>query len=241
MRGCALVTGGSRGIGAAISLRLAAAGYDICINYHHSRDGAEEVRRGVEGFGRRAMIFQADVSQPLQVKEMVEKVVDFFGGIEVVVNNAGILSRRTLTEELDEGEWDRMLAVNLKGAFLVAHFAIPYLKEARQASIVNISSIAGKMGGVVGVHYAASKAGLIGLTMALASELAPYAITCNAVAPGPVDTELIDPNLKEKLKGLCPLKRIARPEEIAACVLFLIENRYITGEVIDVNGGRYMD
>jgi len=241
MRRCAIVTGGSGGIGEAISLRLAMAGYDICINYHSSPQRAEGVKRRVEELGRRAITFQADVSQPSQVEEMVQRVVDTLGGIDVLVNNAGILSRQMVTEDLEEREWDRVLAVNLKGAFLCSRSAIPHLKKAPQASIVNISSIAGKMGGVVGVHYAASKAGLIGLTMALASELAPYKITCNAVAPGPVDTELIDDQLKERLRGLTPLNRIARPEEIASSVLFLIENRYITGETIDVNGGRYMD
>ncbi len=241
MGGCAIVTGGSGGIGEAISLRLAEAGFDVCINYHNSPERAERVKKGVEGLGRRAITFRADVSKFSEVGEMVQETADAFDGIDVLVNNAGILSQQTVTEDLDEAEWDRVLAVNLKGPFLCARFAIPYLKKAHQASIVNISSIAGKMGGVVGVHYAASKAGLIGLTMALASELAPYDITCNAVAPGPVDTALIDAQLKERLKGLTPLKRIARPEEIASSVLFLIENRYITGETIDVNGGRYMD
>jgi 3-oxoacyl-[acyl-carrier protein] reductase len=238
---CAVVTGGSGGIGEAISLKLAEAGFDICINYHNTPERAERVKKEVERIGRRAITFKADVSRSPEVKEMVKGATDAFGGIEVLVNNAGILSQQTVTEDLSEKEWDRMLAVNLKGPFLCSRFAIPYLKKAHRASIVNISSIAGKMGGVVGVHYAASKAGLIGFTMALASELAPYNITCNAVAPGPVDTALIDASLKEKLKGLTPLNRIAKPEEIAFSVLFLIENRYITGETIDVNGGRYMD
>lgn len=241
MKGCAIVTGGSGGIGEAISQKLAQAGFDICINYHNSPERAERRKKRIEDMGRRAITFRADVSQSSEVEEMIKGAAEVFGGIEVLVNNAGILSQQTVTEDLSEDEWDRMLTINLKGPFLCSRLAIPYLKKANQASIVNISSIAGKMGGVVGVHYAASKAGLIGFTMALASELAPYKITCNAVAPGPVDTGLIDAQLKEKLMGLTPLKRIAKPEEVASTVLFLVENRYITGETIDVNGGRYMD
>jgi len=241
MKRRALVTGGSGGIGRAICLKLAEAGFNICINYHNSLERAERVKEVVIKLGQKAITLKADVSKSSEVEEMVRGAADALGGIEVLVNNAGVLTPRAVTEDLSEAEWDRMLGVNLKGAFLCSRFAIPYLKKANQASIVNISSIAGKMGGVVGVHYAASKAGLIGFTMALASELAPYNITCNAIAPGPVDTELIDADLKEKLRRLTPLNRIARPEEIASCVLFLTENRYITGETIDVNGGRYMD
>ena len=162
-------------------------------------------------------------------------------GIDVLVNNAGILPNPRKIEEISDQEWERIIGINLKGAFYCSRAVVPYMKKQRSGNIVNISSVAGKEGGTVGAHYAASKAGMIGLTKALAKELAQYNIRVNAVAPGPVDTEFLPEDLKAKLSKLSLLGRIAKPEEVAHAVLFLIENEHITGETINVNGGRYMD
>jgi len=175
-----------------------------------------------------------------EVEAMVETVVRELGGVDILVNNAGVLTIRRSILDVSEEDWERVININLKGVFNCCKAVVKYM-IGKGGKIVNISSIAGKMGGTVGVHYAASKAGVIGLTMALASELAPYGITVNAVAPGAVDTEFIPEELKEELAKRVPLGRIAHPEEVSSTVVFLLENDHITGETINVNGGRYMD
>lgn len=235
----ALVTGGNRGIGRAISIALAEKGADVAVNYRRNRESAEEVVDLLIALGVRAMAIQADVSDYGQVEAMVDAVVKSFGRLDILVNNAGITGEHVKLREIPLEEWDRILDVNLKGVFNCCKAAEPFLRQAK-GKIVNMSSVAGKMGGTIGSHYAASKAGIIGLTFALASELAPD-VMVNAVAPGPVDTDLISPEVKRRLASIIPLGRIATPKEIAHAVIFLLENDYVTGEVVDVNAGRYMD
>jgi len=233
----ALVTGAGRGIGRAIALALAERGVNVAVNYAHSREKADETVELCRARGVDAIAVKADVSNREEVRKMVEEVVDHFGRIDILINNAGILGKALTSMEVTDEEWDEVLGVNLKGAFIVTQEVLRYMKKGK---IVNIASIAGKDGGTVGPHYAASKGGLIALTFNLARHLAPD-ILVNAVAPGPVDTELISPEIKERLRSLSLTGEIAKPEEIAHAVIFLLENDHITGEVIDVNGGRLMD
>ncbi|HIE23539.1 MAG TPA: 3-oxoacyl-ACP reductase FabG [Candidatus Korarchaeota archaeon] len=236
-----LITGGSRGIGRATALSFAREGCDVAVNYLHSANKAREVVEEIESVGRKAIAIRADVSISDDCEMMVEQVVEAFGRIDVLVNNAGVFPRHFKIIEITEEEWDWMLSINLKGTFNVTKLVVPWMIERRFGRIINVASIAGKSGGTVGVAYAASKAGIIGFTRALARELAPYGITVNAVAPGPVDTDFLSPEFKEKAAKLSPQGRIAKPEEIAHTIVFLAENDHITGEVINVNGGRYMD
>jgi len=236
-----LVTGGSRGIGRATALAFARKGCDVVVNYLHSEDRAKEVVEQIESMGRRAVAIRADVSNSMDCKELVERAVEFLERIDILVNNAGVFPKNFRITEISEEEWDWIISVNLKGVFNVTKLVVPGMIERRFGRIISVASIAGKSGGTVGVAYAASKAGIIGFTRALARELAPYGITVNAVAPGPVDTEFLSPEFKEKAAKLSPQGRIARPEEIAHAIVFLAENDHITGEVININGGRYVD
>ena len=235
----AIVTGGSRGIGRAIALEVAKRGANVGINYVTNETKARETLSEIEKFGVKGILLKGDVSRIGDVKNFVKKFVDEFKRIVILINNAGILSKNINFLDVSEEEWDRIIDVNLKGTFLVTKEALPFMPDG--GKIINMSSIAGKMGGTVGAHYAASKAGVIGFTFALASELAKRKITVNAIAPGPVDTELITEEIKERLSKVTPLGRIATPEEIAKAAIFLIENDFVDGEVIDVNGARYMD
>ncbi|WP_297488614.1 3-oxoacyl-ACP reductase family protein [Thermococcus sp.] len=233
----ALVTGSARGIGRAIAIELAKRGANVVINYAHSGEEAKKTEEACRQYGVETLVVKADVSKREEVRAMVERIIERFGRIDVLVNNAGILGKALKPMEVTDEDWDAVLAVNLKGAFIVTQEVLRHMKKGK---IVNIASIAGKDGGTVGPHYAASKGGLIALTFNLARHLAPD-ILVNAVAPGPVDTELISPEIKEKLRKLSLTGEIAKPEEIAHAVIFLLENDHVTGEVVDVNGGRLMD
>ena len=233
----ALVTGAGRGIGRAIAVALAQKGANVAVNYAHSEEKALETVGLCRSHGVDALAVKADVSNRGEVRRMIEEVIDHFGRIDILVNNAGILGKALTPMEVTDEDWDAVLGVNLKGAFIVTQEVLRYMKRGK---IVNIASIAGKDGGTVGPHYAASKGGLIALTFNLARHLAPE-ILVNAVAPGPVDTELISPEIKERLRKLSLTGEIAKPEDIAHTVIFLLENDHITGEVVDVNGGRLMD
>ncbi len=233
----ALITGGDKGIGREISIMIASKGANIAINYHSNEEEAKRTAEKIRSYKRKAKFYRADVAQYDEVKEMVNKIEKDFGKIDILVNNAGIPGENSSLEKITDDEWNRVIEVNLKSMFNCCKAVVPKMKKGK---IVNISSIAGKMGGTIGCHYGASKAGVIGLTFALAAELAPL-ITVNAIAPGPVDTDLISPEKKEELSKLTPFGRIAQPEEIAHTVIYLLENDYVSGEVIDVNAGRYMD
>jgi len=234
-----LITGASRGIGKITAIEAARLGANIGINYHKNKMEAEKVLDVVKSYGVEGVILQGDVSKYEDVKRIVQGFVSKFNKIDVLINNAGISPQYTKILEIPNEEWDLIIDTNLKSVFLMTKESLPFIPDG--GKIINLSSIAGKMGGTIGPHYAASKAGIIGLTFALASELAARKITVNAVAPGPVDTELVSEEVKKKLAELTPLKRIATPHEIAKTIIFIIENDFVDGEVIDVNGGRYMD
>ncbi len=239
----AIVTGSSRGIGAAIAARLADSGYGVCINYLENADRAVDGVRAIEAAGGRAFAFQGDVASYADVERMVAETAQRFGGIQVVVNNAGLSQHRTL-DEMSVDDWDRSLAVNLSAAMFTAKAALAHLRDQPWARIVNICSLRAMTGSNHGSHYAAAKAGIIGLTKSLALELAP-AITVNAVSPGYTRTDMNAASLaknEEKITAGIPAGRVAEPEEIAALVCFLAseEAGYITGETINDNGGIYV-
>jgi len=235
----ALVTGGNKGIGKAIVFALANKGVNVALSFYNEKKKAEETTRKLKKYNIKVVKIQADVRNYNQVKDMMELVKKKLGKVDILVNNAGTPGLNSDIENISIEEWNNVIDVNLTGVFNCCKAAKTELVK-NKGKIVNISSIAGKMGGTIGCHYAASKAGVIGLTFALARELAPQ-VTVNAIAPGPVDTELLPVEIKNKLSKETPFGRIAKPEEIAHTVIYLLENDYVSGEVIDVNAGRYMD
>ncbi|MGA7577076.1 MAG: SDR family NAD(P)-dependent oxidoreductase [Desulfobaccales bacterium] len=234
----ALVTGASRGIGQAAALALAEAGADIAVNYRNREALALETVRSIDRLGRRAIPVRADVSQAAEVADMVAVIEADLGQVDIVVNNAGIVSAKPLPE-ISEADWDEMLAVNLKSAFLVIQRVLPGMRDRRWGRIINLSSGAAQMGGVTGPHYVASKAGLLGLTHSYARLLFQEGITVNAIAPALIETEMVTGNLNVT-PSLIPLGRFGTPDEVAAVVVLLARDGYITGQTINVNGGLYM-
>lgn len=232
----ALVTGGSRGIGEAIATALAAAGADVAINCQSRIEQAERVAQSIRSRGRRAIVVAADVSAGEEVRSMVARVGRELGPVDILINNAGIAPVRGI-EELDEADFDRTIAVNLKSAFLCTQAVLAGMRARRWGRIVNISSAAARGPGIVGVHYNASKAGLEGLTRGYAARLGREGITVNAVAPGPVDTELAEPLKQTDVASRIPLGRFATAAEVAQIVLMVSANPYITGQTIPLNGG----
>ncbi|MGB9779263.1 3-oxoacyl-[acyl-carrier-protein] reductase [Caldanaerobacter sp.] len=240
----AFVTGGSRGIGRAIAVRLAKDGFDVAITYVKDEESAREVVEEIKKHGVNGIALKCDVSHYHEVEKAVEKVVQELGSIDVVVNNAGI-TKDNLILKMEEDEWDSVIDVNLKGAFNVIKFASKYMIKKRKGKIINISSVVGLMGNVGQANYAASKAGLIGLTKSAAKELAARGITVNAVAPGFIETDMtsvLKEEIKEAMIKSIPLKRAGKPEEVAEVVAFLASKAsdYITGQVINVDGGMVM-
>lgn len=241
----ALVTGAQQGIGRAIAVALARDGADVGVNFLDDASAAEGVAGEIRGLGRRAVTVQGDVSQAASVESMVKTVVDALGPPDVLVNNAGVFPRAAFLE-LPEREWDHVLGINLKGSFLCAQAVARALVAAgRPGAIVNISSSAVR-GDPRGVHYSSSKAGVVGLTRAMALALAPHRIRVNAIAPGLTDTAQprygnTEEQIAERAREI-PLGRIAQPEEIAKVAVFLAsaESGWVTGELIHVNGGFYM-
>jgi 3-oxoacyl-[acyl-carrier protein] reductase len=234
----ALVTGGNRGIGAAIATALASAGADVAINYRARSEDAERTCAEIRKLGRRALAIQSDVSQADQVKTMSAQVERELGIVSILVNNAGIM-RPQKPEEITEADWDEHIDVNLKSAFLVTQAELPRMREQHWGRIINISSVAAQTGGVVGPHYAASKAGMLGLTRSYAQVLAKEGITSNAVCPALIDTEMVRSNPRAQ-PSLIPIGRFGAVGEIASVVVMLAENAYITGQTIHANGGWYM-
>jgi len=235
----ALVTGGDKGIGRAIVFALANKGVNVAFSFYSEKEKAEDTVRKLKEHNIKAVMIQADVRNYHQVEDMMEFVKKKLGKIDILVNNAGTPGLNSVIGKISIEDWNNVIGVNLTGVFNCCKAARGELVQ-NNGKIVNISSIAGKMGGTIGCHYAASKAGVIGLTFALARELAPQ-VTVNAIAPGPVDTELLSAEVKNNLSKATPFGRIAQPEEIAHTVIYLLENDYVSGEVIDVNAGRYMD
>ncbi|MFQ5913046.1 MAG: 3-oxoacyl-ACP reductase FabG [Nitrospinota bacterium] len=239
----ALVTGGLRGIGRSIVETLAEEGADVAFTYHSS-SGAQDWVAHLESLGVRALAMPMDVCDPRQVEDGVQRVLRELGGVEILVNNAGITRDGLLVRMKDE-DWDAVQNTNLGGSFRVTRAVARAMIKQRYGRIVNISSAVGEMGNAGQANYAASKAALIGFTKSLARELASRNITVNAVAPGFVETDMtaaLSAEQRKNLLGIIPLGRVGRPEEVARCVLFLgtPEMGYITGQVIHVNGGLYM-
>ncbi|MEJ2684470.1 MAG: 3-oxoacyl-ACP reductase FabG [Candidatus Sulfobium sp.] len=234
----ALVTGASRGIGRAIAIALAREGADMVVNYRTHWNEARELCEAIEGSGRRYIAAEADVSSAAEVSRLVQSAEKKLGHIDILVNNAGIGRHRSV-DEITENDWDETIAVNLKSAFLLTQSVLPHMRAGRWGRIINISSVAAHVGGIVGPHYASSKAGLIGLMHFYASLLAQEGITVNVIAPGPVSTEMAA-EIPGLTRDLVPIGRFGTPEEIADVAVMLACNGYITGQTINVNGGRYM-
>ncbi len=234
----ALVTGASRGIGKAIALALARVGADVAINYRTRQQEAEEVRSQVEACGRRGILVRADVSLGDQVLALVKTVQRNLGDVSILVNNAGV-TRPQAIQEITEKDWDEILAINLKSQFLMIQAVLPGMRHRRWGRIINLSSVAAQLGGVVGPHYAASKAGILGLTHSYASLLAKEGITVNAIAPALIQTEMVGNNPRAN-PSLIPVGRFGTPDEVAPVAVLLASNGYITGQTINVNGGWYM-
>lgn len=234
----ALVTGGSRGIGRAIAEVLARAGADIAINYRSRDDDAEETAAIVRSLGKRAALIKGDVSVGTEVTRLVTAARDALGPIGILVNNAGI-TRPQPIEAITEQDWHELIAANLTSAFLMTQAVLPDMRAAQWGRIINVSSVAAQLGGVVGPHYAASKAGMVGLVHGYATMLAKEGITANAIAPALIRTEMINNNARIR-PDLIPVGRFGEADEVAAAALLLATNSYITGQTINVNGGWYM-
>jgi len=272
----ALVTGGSRGIGKAIALRLAEEGADVAIIYQHTREQAEKVSRLIDqmgtiedlsklsikidqmdsrehakevsnlirSMGRHSCIVQGNVSDIEQVNKMNDEVVKQFGKIDILVNNAGIVRDKSFVKMTPQ-MWNEVLSVNLNGTFYCTKAVIEGMVERKYGRIVNISSVIGRMGNFGQANYAASKAGMVGLTQTLAKEFASKGITVNAIAPGFIETDMAKSVPEETMRKVLekiPLGRLGKPDEVAGTVAYLVsdEGNYITGQVIDINGGLYI-
>jgi len=239
----ALVTGGSRGIGGATSLLLAKAGSDVAINFVRNEKRAAEVKKAIEDLGKKCLAIRADISREEEARGLVEKVMEAWGRIDVVINNAGIWTYGEMGQMTRE-VWRETMRLNLDAVFYIINAVVPHMKKQGGGVIVNVSSTAGVRGEAFHSHYAASKGALHALTKSLAVELAPYGIRINCVAPGWVDTDMCaevfsDPAFRKAVEDSIPLKRIPPPEDIAGPILFLVSDlaRHITGTVLHVNGG----
>ena len=234
----ALVTGGSRGIGAGVAIALARAGAHVAVNYHERANAANGVCGEIIGTGRKAIAIQADVSVSADVTSMVAEIEAHLGGIDILVNNAGIAHPRKL-EDITEAEWDEVLTVNLKSVFLVTQAVVGGMRQRKWGRIINLSSVAAQTGGAVGAHYAASKAGIIGLTHSCASSLIRDGITVNAIAPALIETDMVTNNPNAN-PNLIPMGHFGSVDDVAAVAIMLAMNDYMTGQTVSVNGGWYM-
>jgi len=234
----ALVTGGSRGIGRASALVLAAAGCNVAVNYLRARDEAEALIREIATLGQRAFAIQADVSREADVQQLVRTVEQDLGPIDILVNNAGINPGKPLAE-LTLADWNETITTNLTSSFLVSQAVLSGMRQRQWGRLIFLSSIAAQTGGVIGPHYAASKAGMLGLMHSYANLLAKEGITSNAIAPALIETDMIRNNSRIQ-PTLLPVGRLGTAAEVADAVLLLATNSYITGQTINVNGGWYM-
>lgn len=234
----ALVTGGGRGIGRAISLALARAGCDVAVNYRERQDEAESAAREIAALGRRAVALKADVCHGSESSALVRETESRLGPAGILVNNAGKILIQSI-EQIREEDWNEMLAVNLTSCFLMTQAVLPGMRARRWGRVINISSVAAQAGSIVGVHYAASKAGMLGLTRSYARVLAKEGVTVNAITPALVATEMVRANPVAK-PDMIPIGRFGDVDEVASVAVMLAANGYITGQTINVNGGMYM-
>lgn len=236
-----LVTGGSRGIGAYTALEFAKQGYNVAINYFNSKDKAFDILNKIKEYNVKAMALQADISCMEQVTEMVQQINAELGTIDVLVNNGGIAQQKLFTD-ITQGDWARMLGVNLTGVFNCTQAVLPQMLSNHSGRIINISSMWGQIGGSCEVHYSAAKAGVIGMTKALAKEVAPSGITVNCICPGVIMTDMMTDFDSDTLKELTedtPVGRLGTPQDVAGACLFLASKGadFITGQILGVNGG----
>jgi len=234
----ALITGAGKGIGNSIARTLAQAGATVIINYNTSEQGALDLADEINRSGGKAVAMQADLSNAQEVTSLFSRVRAQIGEVDILVNNAGI-ARPQPAEDIRLDDWSEVLNINLTSAFLTIQAAVPSMKQNHFGRIINISSVAAQTGGIIGPHYAASKAGMLGLTHSYASLLAEYGITVNAIAPALVETDMIKNNEKASADRI-PIKRIGQPDEVADVALLLACNGYVSGQTINVNGGMYM-
>lgn len=240
----ALITGASRGIGKAIAEAFAREGAGVAINYNSNEKAAEGVAINAERAGADSWIYNADISNFDEVSEMKKVIGRYFGKIDILVNNAGI-NIDMLFKKMDYKSWNRVIEVNLNGVFNCTNVFLDHIMQSQHGRIINITSIVGQMGNIGQTNYAASKAGIIGMTKALAKELARKNVTVNAIAPGFIETDMvmgIPEKVKEKILSQVPLGRFGSPEEVARAVIYLAsdEASYITGHVLNINGGMYL-
>lgn len=237
-----VVTGGSRGIGAQIVKELASCGHTVILNYNNSENSAKSVENELKKMGYAVDIFKADVSVSKEAENLINYTINKYGKIDVLINNAGISQTKLFTDITDE-DWHRMLDNNLSSAFYCSRESSKNMIHNKEGLIINISSIWGETGASMEVHYSASKAGMIGLTKALAKELGPSGIRVNAIAPGIINTDMNKEYSNKEIENInqeIPLEKIGKPENISKCIKWLIEDNYTTGEVISINGGWYM-
>lgn len=243
-RRVALVTGSSTGIGKAIAIELARNGIDVIVNSHTSLREGREVSREIKNIGRRSLYIQANVADPVQVEQMIEKIITKFGHIDILISNSGVTADKRF-DEMTIDHWNKVISVNLTGTFNCTKTVIKYMKKQQRGKIINISSVIGEMGNIGQANYAAAKGGIISFTKSIAKEYSSEGITVNAVTPGFIKTrmvEILPKNIIDKIINDIPLGRLGNPEEIAKVVAFLVSKDadYITGQVIRVNGGLYI-
>ena len=240
----AVVTGASRGIGRAIAVKLAKLGANVVVNYRNSVEAVQEVVKEIEALGVKVLAVQGDISSYSDAENMMKKCMEEFGSIDILVNNAGI-TKDGLLMRMKEEDFDSVIDINLKGAFNCTKHVSAIMLKQRSGRIINISSVSGLTGNAGQVNYSSAKAGILGMTKAVARELASRNVTCNAVAPGYIQTDMTDvlsDKVKEAITNTIPLKRLGNPEDVANAVAFLAseEASYITGQVISVDGGMVM-
>ncbi|MGC1606098.1 MAG: 3-oxoacyl-ACP reductase family protein [Candidatus Acidiferrum sp.] len=237
-RRVALVTGASRGIGKAIALALAEAGADVAVNYRAQAEAAESVCKSIRAAGRKCITIQADVSVTADVERLVKTAENELGPVGILVNNAGI-GKMIPADQVTEEIWNEFIRVNLTSVFLLTQRVLPAMRAARWGRIINLSSVAAQYGGVIGPHYAATKAGILGLTRSYASQFAKEGITCNAIAPALIETDMVAA-LPRDIASRIPVGKIGAPDEVGRIAVMLAEGSYITGQTINPNGGLYM-
>jgi 3-oxoacyl-(acyl-carrier-protein) reductase len=238
-----IVTGASRGLGRAIAGELAAHGSKVVVNYYQSKDAAEELVNELKASGAEAIAVHAGVAHPDECQALVETTVKEFGGLDILINNAGVNRDRTIRRMSSE-EWQEVIATDLSSVFYCTYAAVPHMIERGAGRIVNMASIVGQMGNLGQSNYAAAKAGIVGFSKSAAQELARYNITVNALCPGFIETDMVTnltPEVQEALIAKIPMGRFGKPEEVAQITRFLVtEGGYVTGAQININGGMYM-